>query len=399
MDPLQSLDNAVTAAPTPAARVRALNALSTELARTATRAAGLRDRAGGARPRGAQRRPPARRRDAACARALPFLPRRFHARARMHAARPRSIYQDAGDLAGAATAFAGIGMCQHRLGAHDDAVASLLRALELARTQKLDTLEINIYNSLGSALIAADRVDEAARYLDTGIELAQARDNRNLLTKLLLNQSLLAKPRGDDARAADASRGAQRSTRRASRRRRRRWSSRARSATPTTRRTAWARPAPCCGSCTATPTPTSSCSRRSRSAARSTSPTCRPRRCWSWARCCVAEGRTDRGAASACPRRSCSPGASAARSVLAEACEALSQVHEQAGDFAAALAHVQGVPRGARRPSSPARASTRRPPRSSGSTSRMRRAARRSTASAPKRLPPTTRRWRARRRC
>ena len=83
------------------------------------------------------------------------------------------IYQDCGDLAGAATAFAGIGTCQHRLGAHDDAVASLLRALESARAQKLETLETNIFNSLGSALIAANRVDEAARYIETGIELAR----------------------------------------------------------------------------------------------------------------------------------------------------------------------------------------------------------------------------------
>ena len=87
-------------------------------------------------------------------------------------------------------------------------MVSLLRALESARTQKLDTLEINIYNSLGSALIAADRIDEAARYLAAGIELAQARGNRNLLTKLLLNQSLLAKTRGD-ARAATDAAGAQ----------------------------------------------------------------------------------------------------------------------------------------------------------------------------------------------
>ncbi len=60
------------------------------------------------------------------------------------------VYQDCGDIAGAATAFAGVGICQHRLGANDDAVASLLRALESAKTQKLETLEINIYNSLGS---------------------------------------------------------------------------------------------------------------------------------------------------------------------------------------------------------------------------------------------------------
>ena len=102
-------------------------------------------------------------------------------------------YQACGDMAGAAAAFAGIGLCQHRLGANDDAVASLLRALESAREQGLTTLEINICNSLGAALIFAERTEEADRYLATGIELAQSTGDRNLLTKLLLNQSLLAK--------------------------------------------------------------------------------------------------------------------------------------------------------------------------------------------------------------
>ena len=207
MDPLQSLLNAVHAASTPAARMRALNALSTELARTgqATQAFELAKEAREIAARSGDRQLDAES---------------LHALARCHfyladfmpalegMLQAAQLYQDSGDLAGAATAFAGIGLCQHRLGAHDDAVVSLLRALETARAQKLDTLEINIYNSLGSALIAAERVDEAARYLAAGIELAQARGDRNLLTKLLLNQSLLAKTRGD-ARAATDAAGAQ----------------------------------------------------------------------------------------------------------------------------------------------------------------------------------------------
>jgi diguanylate cyclase (GGDEF)-like protein len=207
MDPLQSLVNSVTAAPTPAARMRALNALSTELARTgqAPQAFVIAKEARDIAARSGDRQLDAES---------------LHALARCHfyladfmpalegMLRAAQLYQDAGDLTGAATAFAGIGLCQHRLGAHDDAVVSLLRALEIARTQKLDTLEIDICNSLGSALIAADRIDEAARYLASGIELAQARGDRNLLTKLLLNQSLLAKTRGD-ARAATDAGGAQ----------------------------------------------------------------------------------------------------------------------------------------------------------------------------------------------
>ena len=207
MDPLQSLLNAVNAATTPAARLRALNALSTEFARTGQAAQAF-ELAKEAREIAA--RSGDRQLDAES----------LHALARCHfyladfmpalegMLQAAQLYQDGGDLAGAATAFAGIGLCQHRLGAHDDAVVSLLRALETTREQKLDTLEISIYNSLGSALIAAERVDEAARYLAAGIELAQARGDRNLLTKLLLNQSLLAKTRGD-ARAGTDAAGAQ----------------------------------------------------------------------------------------------------------------------------------------------------------------------------------------------
>lgn len=203
MDPLQALEQAVNTARNPAARVRALNLLSTELARTghAKRAIAL---AQEAREQAAQSGD--RQLDAETRHALArchfyladFMP------ALEHLLDAAQVYQDCGDLAGAATAFAGVGLCQHRLGAHDDAVASMLRALESARSQKLQTLEINICNSLGSALIAASRSDEAARYLATGIELAQATDNRNLLTKLLLNQSLLTKQRGDERARTDA---------------------------------------------------------------------------------------------------------------------------------------------------------------------------------------------------
>ena len=132
MDPLQSLLNAVHAASTPAARMRALNALSTELARTgqATQAFELAKEAREIAARSGDRQLDAES---------------LHALARCHfyladfmpalegMLQAAQLYQDSGDLAGAATAFAGIGLCQHRLGAHDDAVVSLLRALETAR--------------------------------------------------------------------------------------------------------------------------------------------------------------------------------------------------------------------------------------------------------------------------
>jgi diguanylate cyclase (GGDEF)-like protein len=109
------------------------------------------------------------------------------------------LYQDLGDLANAATALAGVGLCQHRLGAQEDAVASLLRALGSARDLGFVTLEINVHNSLGSALLAAGRTDDAALHLATGARLAVAQENKSLLTKLVHNQTLLAQKRGDNA--------------------------------------------------------------------------------------------------------------------------------------------------------------------------------------------------------
>ncbi|MFO1305111.1 MAG: diguanylate cyclase [Burkholderiales bacterium] len=196
MDPVSTLEKAVSDAPNTVARVRALNALSTELART-----------------GQSRRAFAIAEDARALAAKTgdrqLIAETGHAVGRSHfyladfmraleyLLEAAQMYEDAGDQGGAAAAFAGVGLCQHRLGANDDAVASMLRALESARAQNLSTLEINIHNSLGSALISGGRMDEAARYLRTGLELAQAANNRSLLTKLLHNQSLLAKARGD----------------------------------------------------------------------------------------------------------------------------------------------------------------------------------------------------------
>lgn len=196
MDPVLALEQAVNDAPNAVARVRALNALSTELARTGQpkRAFAYADEARTLAARNGDRQLVAET-GHAVARCHFYLA--DFMRALEYLLEAAQMYEDAGDQAGAAAAFAGVGTCQHRLGAHEDAVASMLRALASARAQKLATLEINIHNSLGSALIAANRMDEAARYLRKGLELAQAANNRNMLTKLLHNQSLLAKQRGD----------------------------------------------------------------------------------------------------------------------------------------------------------------------------------------------------------
>ncbi|MFO1397105.1 MAG: GGDEF domain-containing protein [Burkholderiales bacterium] len=206
MDPLAAFEQAVATAPSAAARTRSLNALAQELARAGAgeRAYAAAREAGELAARENDRQLAAEARNAlgSCHFYLGDLMGALE-----HFLQAERLYQEAGDPAGAAAAYVSIGMCQHRLGANDDAVASMLRGLEAARAQKLETLEINIYNSLGSALIAAQRAEEAAGYLATGVERARATGNRAQLTKLLLNQSLLAKQRGDAATAQDAATG------------------------------------------------------------------------------------------------------------------------------------------------------------------------------------------------
>jgi diguanylate cyclase (GGDEF)-like protein len=189
-----------TAAPD---RVRALNALGTELARTgyAKRAIAL---AQEARSLAATLGDPTL--VAATAHGLArsyFYLADFVAALELLLEAARA-YQDLGDFANAAMALAGVGLCQHRLGAQEDAVASLLNALESAREHGFVTLEVNIHNSLGSALLAAGRTGDAARHLALGIERAREERDDNLLTKLLLNQSLVWKRRGDDTVEPDA---------------------------------------------------------------------------------------------------------------------------------------------------------------------------------------------------
>lgn len=195
MDTLSPLESSVASAINPVAKVRALTALSTELARTG-QARRAYSHAQEAREIAAQVGDPqldaeTRHAVARCyfylADFMPALELMFEA---------AKLYEACGDQAGTTTAIAGVGVCQHRLGAHDDSVSWLLRALGAARDQNLATLEINIHNSLGSVLLDAGRIEEAARYLSAGIDLAQSAGNRNLLTKLLLNQALLAKERG-----------------------------------------------------------------------------------------------------------------------------------------------------------------------------------------------------------
>jgi tetratricopeptide (TPR) repeat protein len=195
---LLSLEQAVADATAAADRVRALCALATELART-----------------GDSRRGLAHARDArAIARDLaddPLDATTLHTLARCQFYRADfvtalesmlgalKLYQDLADDANVAIATAGVGQCQYRLGAYEDAIVSLTRALGPARELRIVPLEINIENTLGTSLLEAGRTDEAETHLVRGADLARSTDNRPLLTKLLLNRSLVAKRRGDEA--------------------------------------------------------------------------------------------------------------------------------------------------------------------------------------------------------
>jgi diguanylate cyclase (GGDEF)-like protein len=197
-----SLELAVAEAPAAAARVRALCALATELART-----------------GDSRRALAHARDARTLAlsendvALDAIS--LHTLARCHFYRAEFVialelmlaalkgYQTIGDATNSAIAAAGIGQCQYRLGAYEDAIVSLSRALGPARELGNVHLQINIHNALGTSMLEAGRAEEAEIHLTKGAELAVEHDNKPLLTKLLLNRSLVAKRRGDECGDAE----------------------------------------------------------------------------------------------------------------------------------------------------------------------------------------------------
>ncbi len=102
------------------------------------------------------------------------------------------VYDDCRDVEGLTTVLAGIGTCLLRVGAHDEAVGTLMRALAQAQSHRLRSLELSVYNSLGSALTLCGRDAEAVRYLRAGIELAEAQGDRRLTAHFLLNLSRAA---------------------------------------------------------------------------------------------------------------------------------------------------------------------------------------------------------------
>ena len=203
--PLPSLEAELMEATTPAARVRALDALATELAKTGhgKRAVKLAEEA---------------RSLADGLKDSELVALALHTLGRCHfyvtdfvaslelLLEATRVYRTRGDPAGATSSLAGVGLCQHRLGAQEDAQASLLAALESARELGLAALEINICNSLASVALTSGRSDEAERYLADGVRLATAQGNKNLLTKLVHNQTLLAQRRGDQAADRESAR-------------------------------------------------------------------------------------------------------------------------------------------------------------------------------------------------
>ena len=193
-----SLEKAVTDASAAADRVRALCALATELARTGDSRRAL------AHARDARTLAIAEHDDALDAATLHALARCHFYRADFVAALELMLdalkgYQKLADGPNATIAAAGVGQCQYRLGAYEDAIVSLSRALGPAREFGIVALEINIHNTLGTSMLEAGRADEAEAHLAKGADLARQNDNKPLLTKVLLNRSLVAKRRGDEA--------------------------------------------------------------------------------------------------------------------------------------------------------------------------------------------------------
>ena len=205
MPSVEMLERAVADATADAERVRALCALATELARTGDSRRAL------AHARDARTLAVALGDDALDGVTLHALARCHFYRADLVAALELMLdalkaYQRVGDSASIAIATAGVGQCQYRLGAYEDAMVSLTRALGPARELGIVALEINIENTLGTSMLEAGRADEAEEHLAKGAALARGTDNAVLLTKLLLNRSLVAKRRGDEM--ADAAKAA-----------------------------------------------------------------------------------------------------------------------------------------------------------------------------------------------
>src|SRR6266540_11908 len=193
-----SLEKAVTDASAAADRVRALCALATELARTGDSRRAL------AHARDARTLAIGEHDDALDAATLHALARCHFYRADFVAALELMLdalkgYQKLADGPNATIATAGVGQCQYRLGAYEDAIVSLSRALGPAREFGIVALEINIHNTLGTSMLEAGRADDAEAHLAKGADLARQNDNKPLLTKVLLNRSLVAKRRGDEA--------------------------------------------------------------------------------------------------------------------------------------------------------------------------------------------------------
>jgi diguanylate cyclase (GGDEF)-like protein len=202
-DRLVRLEQAVAAAADPAAHVAALVDLATTLARTGDAKRGLALACEARTLAGTLGDP---RLETAALHAVARC--HFYLADCMHALdlllQTARAYQEQDAFAEVATVLAGVGLCQLRLGAQEDAVASLLRALESAREHGLASLQTSLHNSLGSALLAAGRIDDAARHLATGVDLAREQRDDSLLTKLQQNQSLVALHRGDAAESPDA---------------------------------------------------------------------------------------------------------------------------------------------------------------------------------------------------
>jgi diguanylate cyclase (GGDEF)-like protein len=108
-----------------------------------------------------------------------------------------ALFQQCGDQAGLTAAFAGIGVCQHKLGAHTDAISSLTRALDSARNIGHHTLEIEARNALGSSLIALGRFEDADHHLAAGVHAARTSGQARALPQLLLSRSMLSRKRAD----------------------------------------------------------------------------------------------------------------------------------------------------------------------------------------------------------
>ena len=99
----------------------------------------------------------------------------------------------------------GLGPMYSRLDLHETALALYERAYELSGESALSTLRTGALNNIAGSYRSMGKLDQAERYIEEGLQLAQTPANRDWLPHLLHTRAEIYAARGDFTRALVAS--------------------------------------------------------------------------------------------------------------------------------------------------------------------------------------------------